>query len=119
MRAQQHFGAVLRRRRDTLGMTQSSVARLSQFHRSYIADLERGAANPSLGTILRVAKALKLSAAEFMQRVEFEIKRDPNYEQDPKQPLRNPKKGEKQASQGESEAGPEITAAAAGMTPDP
>ena len=117
MRAQQHFGAVLRRHRDTRGMTQSTVASLSQFHRSYIADLERGAANPSLGTILRIAAALGLSAAEFMRRVEVEIKRDPNYEEEPKQPLRNPKMKKKQVAQGEPEAVPGN--AAGGMTPDP
>lgn len=102
MRAQAHFGVVMRRRRDTLGMTQKVLGQLSQFNRSYVADLERGAANPSLGTILRIADALHLSAAELMQRVESEIKRDRNYEPDPKQPLRNLKMKKKITKDGDT-----------------
>ncbi len=88
MRAQDHFGWVLRRRRDDLGLTQREIAERSDFDRSYIADLERGQAHPSLGTILRLAKALKLTPAELLQQVDEAIQGDTNYQPERKRPHR-------------------------------
>ncbi len=40
------------------GWTQRELAERSQVPRTYIADMEGGRRNPSLGTVLRVANAL-------------------------------------------------------------
>jgi transcriptional regulator with XRE-family HTH domain len=86
--AQDHFGAVLRQRRDDLRRSQRDVAERSHFDRSYIADLELGNANPSLGTILRLADALDLTPAELMRLLSAAIAADPNYEPERKRPPR-------------------------------
>lgn len=95
MRAQDHFGWVLRRRRDDLRLTQREIAELSDFDRSYIADLERGQAHPSLGTILRLAEALKLTPAELLQQVDAAIQGDANYQPERKRPRRPRREGER------------------------
>ena len=87
-RAQDHFGTVIRQRRDDLRRSQREVAELSHFDRSYIADLELGNANPSLGTILRIAEALDLTPAELMRRLSAAIAADPAYEPEQKRPPR-------------------------------
>lgn len=53
-----HFGAQVRRRRTTLGLSQESVAELAQIHVTNYGRIERGIANPSLVTMLRIASVL-------------------------------------------------------------
>lgn len=95
MRAQEHFGGVMRRRRDDLGVSQQKVADESGFDRTHIANLERGLVNPSLTTILSLALALNLTPNRFMRLVYEAIDRDPNYTPEPRRVPRGLKKGEK------------------------
>jgi transcriptional regulator with XRE-family HTH domain len=55
------FGIALRNWRKKSGISQEELAWRSQLHRTYICDIERGARNPSLQSIQRLAKALNLS----------------------------------------------------------
>lgn len=47
-------------------LSQGDVAKILEVHRSYISGLERGARNPSLLTVQKVAKALGVSAKELL-----------------------------------------------------
>jgi len=47
-------------------LSQGDIARILGVHRSYISGLERGARNPSLTTVQKVAKALKVNAKELI-----------------------------------------------------
>jgi len=47
-------------------LSQGDVAKILGVHRSYISGLERGARNPSLLTVQKVAKALGISAKELL-----------------------------------------------------
>lgn len=44
------------------------MAKILGVHRSYISDLERGARNPSLLTVQKVAKALGVTADKLISK---------------------------------------------------
>ena len=67
------FGNVLRRLRKNAGLTQEGLGLEADLQRSYVSILELGQQQPSLGTILKLAKALKLSAQEIVGLLEREI----------------------------------------------
>nr|WP_290222511.1 helix-turn-helix transcriptional regulator [Trichocoleus desertorum] len=61
----QRFGKAIRRRRRELDISQEKLAELAELHRTYISNLERGDANPTLDIINRLAKALDISIAQL------------------------------------------------------
>ena len=60
------FGKKLREVRLKKHNSQGDVARILGVHRSYISGLERGRRNPSLLTVQKIAKALKISLKELL-----------------------------------------------------
>jgi len=69
-RLQSNLGEAIRRERSSLGISQDELARRAGLHRTYISDLERGARNPSVGTILKIADALQVTVSELFQASE-------------------------------------------------
>jgi transcriptional regulator with XRE-family HTH domain len=67
------FGVVLRRLREEREMTQEQLAWDTQMSRVYISEIERGLREPGLGTIVRLAGSLGLSAAEMIAMFEKEL----------------------------------------------
>lgn len=63
---QHRLGTVIRRCRHFLGITQEELAWRADLHRTYVADVERGARNVTLGTIANLAKALQLTIANLL-----------------------------------------------------
>jgi transcriptional regulator with XRE-family HTH domain len=68
------FGRVLRRLRLEAGLTQEQVGFEADLRRTYVSILELGQQQPSLATILKLAKALKQSGQELVGMVEAEIR---------------------------------------------
>lgn len=62
------LGAVLQERRKALDLTQEALGFEIDMDRTYISDIETGKRNPSLGNILKLCKALKISAAELFNQ---------------------------------------------------
>jgi len=60
------FGKKLREVRLKKNLSQGDVARILGVHRTYISGLERGARNPSLLTVQKVAKALGVNAKNLV-----------------------------------------------------
>jgi len=58
---QDRLGATVRTCRQNLGITQEELAWRADMHRTYLADIERGARNVTLRSIANLAKALQLS----------------------------------------------------------
>ena len=54
---QRQLGALIRKKRHELDLTQEEFAELCGLHRTYIGQLERGEKNLSFSNILRLAKA--------------------------------------------------------------
>src|SRR5438874_6671418 len=55
------FGTAIRSRRKRLGISQEELAGRAGLHRTYVADIERGARNLSLANIEKLARALETS----------------------------------------------------------
>ena len=62
------LGMAIKTRRASLGISQEELAYRAGLHRTYISDLERGARNPSIDSIEKVARALELSVSKLFER---------------------------------------------------
>lgn len=67
------FGQVLQALRLEKGLTQEALALEAGTERSHISALERAEKGPSLNTILRLARALGVSAGQIMSMVEDKL----------------------------------------------
>ena len=68
------FGRVLRRLRKEAGLTQEQLGFEAELRRTYISILELGHQQPTLTTILKLAKPLKRTAHEIVGLVETELR---------------------------------------------
>lgn len=60
------FAKNVRKRRHELELTQEQLAEKADFHVNYIGGIERGERNPSLESIVLLARALKLPPKDLM-----------------------------------------------------
>ena len=61
------FGQAIRAWRGRSGLSQEELAWRAGLHRTYVADIERGARNPSLQSIQKLAAALRLSFSTLFE----------------------------------------------------
>jgi transcriptional regulator with XRE-family HTH domain len=66
----QTFGAKVRARRQAKGLSQMDLATAAGLHRTYIADVECGRRNSSMGSIAKIAKALEISISDLCRGIE-------------------------------------------------
>lgn len=64
------FGKVLRELRENNNISQEKLAEYCDLDRTYISLLERGQRQPTITTIFKLAKALKISPSELIKLVE-------------------------------------------------
>jgi CheY-like chemotaxis protein len=62
------LGAAIKAERSALGISQEELAYRADLHRTYISDVERGARNPSIESIAKVASALEISVSTLFER---------------------------------------------------
>jgi transcriptional regulator with XRE-family HTH domain len=67
------FGKAIRKLRQKKAFTQADLGEKAGLHRTYIADVERGARNPSLLTVATLAHALGLKVSELFRIAENDI----------------------------------------------
>lgn len=60
------FGRRVRSRREQLGLSQMAVAERAGVHFTFVSDIERGVRNPSLLTMVKLAKALDADLSELV-----------------------------------------------------
>jgi transcriptional regulator with XRE-family HTH domain len=73
---QSQFGQVIRQWREQARLSQEELAWRAMLHRTYISDIERGARNPSLLSVGRLAQALQVSLSTLFKPLEaYEKKR--------------------------------------------
>src|SRR5271154_1759765 len=65
------LGENIRRARQSLQLSQEAMAEVCDFHRTYICDVERGARNVTLGSLLKLARGLGTTVSELTRNVEF------------------------------------------------
>ena len=66
MRAIQRFGKQLQRLRTRRGLTQEQLAVTASLSRTFLTKLELGQHDPTLSTLVRLAKALRVSVMELL-----------------------------------------------------
>jgi transcriptional regulator with XRE-family HTH domain len=59
------LGEAIRHQRSALGISQEELAKRSGLHRTYVSDIERGARNPTVGSIQKIAQALQVPVAKL------------------------------------------------------
>jgi transcriptional regulator with XRE-family HTH domain len=67
------FGRVLRQLRQEAGLTQEQLGFEADLRRTYVSILELGQQQPSLGTILKLARALNQPGGTLVGMVETEL----------------------------------------------
>jgi len=64
------FGRCLRTQRDLKGLTQEQLAEKADLDRTYISDIERGARNPGIKNVVRLARALGIPTPKLVEGVD-------------------------------------------------
>ena len=67
------FGRVLRRVRIESGLTQEQLGLEADLRRTYVSTLELGQQQPTITTIFKLARALKIPAAQLVSMTEREV----------------------------------------------
>jgi transcriptional regulator with XRE-family HTH domain len=67
----QRFGAAVRLLREQRGWSQERLANRAELNRSYMGEIERAAAMPSLATAAKLAEALEVPLSELIARCEL------------------------------------------------
>lgn len=62
------LGTAIKSGRSQLGISQEELAYRAGLHRTYVSDLERGARNPSIESIEKLARALQVSVSMLFQQ---------------------------------------------------
>jgi len=68
------FGLVLRRVRKEMELSQEALALEADLQRNYISLIELGTNQPTITTIFKLARALKIKPSELIGLVEQEMK---------------------------------------------
>jgi len=61
------LGSNLRRLREAKELSQEKFAFEAGIHRTYVSDLERGARNPTITVVERLAEALGVTASDLLR----------------------------------------------------
>lgn len=64
------FGRVIRTNREQRGLSQEALAELADLNRSYLGEIERGSAVPSIETMNKLAGALGEKLSSLIVEVE-------------------------------------------------
>ncbi|MBU6251925.1 MAG: helix-turn-helix domain-containing protein [Alphaproteobacteria bacterium] len=68
MHIQQILGANVKRLRTSKGWSQEEFAFEAGIHRTYVSDIERGARNPTIDVLERLARPLGVAAADLIRQ---------------------------------------------------
>lgn len=66
----ERLGAAVRLKRESIGMSQQELARLSQFHRNWVGRVERGQVNLTVWCLVRLADAMDVPASTLLREAE-------------------------------------------------
>lgn len=66
------IGSELRKAREQAGLSQETVAFGAEIDRSYLSDIERDLHSPTVDRLIRICRAIGISASELLARVESE-----------------------------------------------
>jgi transcriptional regulator with XRE-family HTH domain len=67
------LGKEIARLRKRIGLSQEELGFRAEVHRTYVSQLERGLKSPTLGMILNLSRALKVSASKLVATIESQL----------------------------------------------
>jgi transcriptional regulator with XRE-family HTH domain len=67
---EEHFGAVIRRRRERKGFSQEEFASVAGVHRTYMSSIERGKVQVSIAVAQKLADALEVPLSRVWKEIE-------------------------------------------------
>jgi len=70
----ERFGKVVKEFRAAQGWSQEQLAGRADLNRSYLGEIERGSAMPSLATVVKLASALGVSPSALVEKIEGETR---------------------------------------------
>ena len=62
------LGVAIKTERSVLGISQEELAERAGLHRTYVSDVERGARNPSIASVEKLARALQISVSRLFEQ---------------------------------------------------
>ncbi len=63
------FGLAVQRRRKEIGISQEEAAARAKIHRTYYADVERGARNLGLKNLVAIARGLDMTPSDLVKGI--------------------------------------------------
>lgn len=66
-------GDVIKKHRQRMGISQEELAHRADVDRTFVSRLERGVRQPTITTLLQLAKALEVTAAELVGEIEAKL----------------------------------------------
>ena len=66
MDIRKRLGSNLRKLREARGLSQEAFAHEANIHRTYVSDIERGARNPTIMIVEKLATFLNVSAGDLL-----------------------------------------------------
>lgn len=66
-------GDVIKMHRQRMGISQEELAHRAGVDRTFVSRLERGVRQPTITTLIQLAKALDVTAAELVGEIESEL----------------------------------------------
>jgi len=63
------FGLAIQKRRREMGISQEEAASRVGIHRTYFADVERGARNVGIKNVVAIAKGLDVTPSDLLKKV--------------------------------------------------
>ena len=67
------FGKEIARLRKRFGLSQEELGFRAEVHRTYVSQLERGLKSPTLSMMLKLSRALKVSASRLVASLEKRV----------------------------------------------
>ena len=71
---EKNLGAVIRKRRHSLGLSQEEFAEKAEIHRTYVSEIENGKVNVGINVAEKMAEALGKSLSSLVREAEAEYK---------------------------------------------
>lgn len=68
-----HFSSNMKACREFQGISQEKLAEYACLHRTFIGSIERGEKIPSLVTVVKIAKALKVDISQLINNSLWEV----------------------------------------------
>ena len=63
------FGLAIQKRRREMGISQEEAASRAGIHRTYFADVERGARNIGFKNVVAIARGLEVTPSELLKKI--------------------------------------------------